>query len=145
MLMMPMRFLWGVCCCFHLSVSHHIVTASVVFHQTHCTTTDRATTINPSFKALLSCPHFPSLPTSSGEELLPIHVSFVVTQFDWSLVGGRDAPNLPASTSCAQSTSSSLTSLSNEVLLFLIKTSFMSCPHLCFLEPSQSPRTLKGR
>jgi len=77
-----------ICCCSHMFDSHHIIVASVVFHQTDCTTTDRATTIDPSFKALLSYPHFASLPTSSGEELSPIHVSFVVTQFDWLLVGG---------------------------------------------------------
>jgi len=60
-----------------------------VFYQTdHNNRLRSATTLDPSFKALLSYPHFPSLPTSSGEELLPIHVSFVVTQVDWLLVGG---------------------------------------------------------
>jgi len=57
--------------------------------STDYTTTDTAATIDTSFKALLSYPHLPSLPTSSGEELLPIRVSFVMTQFDWLLVGGH--------------------------------------------------------
>ena len=44
-------------------------------------------------------------------------------------------PNLPASTSCTQSTSSFQTSLSNEVLLFQIKSSFISCPRILQYAP----------
>jgi len=69
----PFGCVW---CCFHLSLSYHIMMVPVVFHQTDYTITDRAATIDPSFKALLAYPHFPSLPTSFGKELLPIKVSF---------------------------------------------------------------------
>jgi len=110
-----------------------------------------ATTMDPSFTALHLIHIFH--PFQPPSELSCYQSTFLlaVTQFDWLLVAGyafreqsevlscqtaRDTPNLPASTSCTQSTSSSQTSLSNEVLLFLVKTSFISCPltmHTCLL------------
>jgi len=72
---MPARFPLAVVCSCNMSVSYHIMIASVVFLQTDYITTD-VKTIDPSFKALLSYPYFPSLPTSFRVELLPIHVSF---------------------------------------------------------------------
>jgi len=74
-----------VCYCFHLSVITSWWSLLCFIRQT--TTTDWvATTLDPSFKALLSYPHFPSLPTSSGEELLPIHVSFGCDTI-WLVIG----------------------------------------------------------
>ena len=91
---------------------------------------------------LLFHPQFSSLATSLQELSCCQSTSIpVVTKVDWLVVGGHacweqlnqrwtacDAPNLPVRTLCAQSTSSFQTTLLNEILLFQIKSSFISCP-----------------
>jgi len=151
-------------------LSHH--NSSVVFHQTtvhnnRCLPNHRSILHGviafTSEQTLLSYPQFPSLPTSSQVELVPIHVSFgcdtILLVIVWWLcfsgvvrgplsLDSSWHPHLPASASCTQSTSSFQTSLSNEVLLFLIKTSFISCALTictCLFQTIIIPRVLTGR